>query len=614
MATAFKQVANNAQSLVATAPSPATSGTSLVVTSGDGALFPSPGNGFWATIWNATSFPDPKNDINREIVLVTAVSTDTFTITRAQQGTSARTVVVGDAIRLLWTAQNAADIATAINTLEGVTVPKVAFEAVVAASGGDYTTLSAALAGGARSIFIKKGNYTETTSLNGTWSAGRGFYIIGEDRENTVLTFATSATGYLKASLSGSYIANLTFVIPNQALGAASTGWITVSAAYNTFENVDFKGSGTLTTGAGISVTSGGHPFTMRNCRLYNGMPTSGALYLAGSGNSSDSVQIEGCTFIEPNGCYAIQWSNNTANVRVDRCSFAPATWVTACYILGDFAVFNECRVDSTGTTTSGGTTVFSVQGGTGAKFIANHILSKVGGILLGPLDSQALSNYVSLSPASADSTSNGIDANSSDVCQITGNTIIGTSNSGGHGIMMGNNGVGGYSTVTGNVVRGFSNTDSSTYWGTGIASLESATIQHFSGNIVKSCAQFYAITDTSSLVETTQELLAVAASTATTTLDMQTNSGFIITLSHSTTIAFTDEPQLSKKPNGLEYTFEILQNATGNFTVAWPGNVVWSGGTAPTITVTASKRDFIKLKYNQANQNYYGIQVIQNF
>jgi hypothetical protein len=84
---------NFAFSAVATAPSPATSGTTLVVTAADGAKFP-------AVPFNATIKPANTNptSANAEIVRVTTVSTDTLTITRAQEGTSARTVIVGDEI------------------------------------------------------------------------------------------------------------------------------------------------------------------------------------------------------------------------------------------------------------------------------------------------------------------------------------------------------------------------------------------------------------------------------------------------------------------------------------------------------------------------------------
>lgn len=90
---AFDIHKNFACSNVATAPSPATSGTSLVVAAGDGAKFPAVP--FNVVIWPANVQPSPTN---AEIVRVTAISTDTFTITRTQEGSSARTVIVGDQI------------------------------------------------------------------------------------------------------------------------------------------------------------------------------------------------------------------------------------------------------------------------------------------------------------------------------------------------------------------------------------------------------------------------------------------------------------------------------------------------------------------------------------
>lgn len=90
---------NFAYSLVATAPSPASSGTSLVVTAADGTKFPVVP--FNVTIWPVSAQP---TTVNAEIATVTDVSTDTFTIARAQEGTAARTVVVGDQIAATVTA------------------------------------------------------------------------------------------------------------------------------------------------------------------------------------------------------------------------------------------------------------------------------------------------------------------------------------------------------------------------------------------------------------------------------------------------------------------------------------------------------------------------------
>lgn len=103
--------ANLAISTVATAPSPATSGTSLVVTAGQGARFPAVP--FNATVWPGDALPSPTN---AEIVRVTARSTDTLTLTRTQEGTSARTIVVGDVIVASITAKTLTDIESPTST------------------------------------------------------------------------------------------------------------------------------------------------------------------------------------------------------------------------------------------------------------------------------------------------------------------------------------------------------------------------------------------------------------------------------------------------------------------------------------------------------------------
>lgn len=106
---------NFASSLVATAPSPASSGTSLVVTAADGAKFPA--TPFNATIWPAGVQP---TTTNAEIVRVTGISTDTFTITRAQESSSARSVIVGDQIMAGITVKTITDLEGYIN---GTTAP-----------------------------------------------------------------------------------------------------------------------------------------------------------------------------------------------------------------------------------------------------------------------------------------------------------------------------------------------------------------------------------------------------------------------------------------------------------------------------------------------------------
>lgn len=83
--------ANFARSTIATTPSPATTGTSLTVAAGQGSRFPTLGVGdyFYAVMVR-------RSDNAKEIVKVTARSTDTMTIDRAQEGTTGLTFTTGD--------------------------------------------------------------------------------------------------------------------------------------------------------------------------------------------------------------------------------------------------------------------------------------------------------------------------------------------------------------------------------------------------------------------------------------------------------------------------------------------------------------------------------------
>lgn len=69
------------------------SATSIALTSGHGAKLPAPATegAFNLVWWNSTDYPNPSDDPNVEIVRCTARSTDTLTVTRAQESTSAST-------------------------------------------------------------------------------------------------------------------------------------------------------------------------------------------------------------------------------------------------------------------------------------------------------------------------------------------------------------------------------------------------------------------------------------------------------------------------------------------------------------------------------------------
>lgn len=89
--------------------------TSIVLLTGDGALLPDPaGDTGFNLIWfNSTDWQNPSDDPDREIVRVTARTVDTLTITRAQEGTTAKnhnTAGKTYAMRLSSTAKTITDI------------------------------------------------------------------------------------------------------------------------------------------------------------------------------------------------------------------------------------------------------------------------------------------------------------------------------------------------------------------------------------------------------------------------------------------------------------------------------------------------------------------------
>lgn len=105
----FDNHRNFAYSTVLTAPVPGDRGTWLTVETGQGGRFPA--GPFNATVWPAGDQP---LDDNAEIVRVMAVAGDVLTIARAQEGSRARWISVGDQIAATITAKTLTDIEYAV--------------------------------------------------------------------------------------------------------------------------------------------------------------------------------------------------------------------------------------------------------------------------------------------------------------------------------------------------------------------------------------------------------------------------------------------------------------------------------------------------------------------
>lgn len=95
------------------------------------------------------------------------------------------------------------------------------------------------------------------------------------------------------------------------------------------------------------------------------------------------------------------------------------------------------------------------------------------------------------------------------------------------------------------------------------------------------------------------------ANSSTAITLALTNGTVQIITLTASTTIT------MPTAVSGKSFIMYLRQDATGSRTVTWT-TVKWAGGTAPTITSTASRQDI--LSFFADGTNWYGVVVGQNY
>ena len=98
-----------------------------------------------------------------------------------------------------------------------------------------------------------------------------------------------------------------------------------------------------------------------------------------------------------------------------------------------------------------------------------------------------------------------------------------------------------------------------------------------------------------------------VTANTGTAyTISLANGSVQILTLTGNCTFTFPTATA------GQSFILLLKQDGTGSRTVTWPAAVKWPGGTAPTITSTASKLD--KYIFTSDGTNWYGSNAGQNY
>jgi hypothetical protein len=88
-------------------------------------------------------------------------------------------------------------------------------------------------------------------------------------------------------------------------------------------------------------------------------------------------------------------------------------------------------------------------------------------------------------------------------------------------------------------------------------------------------------------------------------TIDWNAGNVQYVTLTGDCTFTF------SNPIAGARYCLMLKQDATGSRLATWPAAVLWSAGTAPTLTTTAAKVDIITFIFDGVNTKYYGGSVL---
>ena len=236
--------------------------TSLTVASGQGSRFPSLGAGdyFYCTLANSSG--------TVEIVKVTARSTDTFTVTRAQDGTSAAAWNAGDKVELRLVSATLNDLrkldetntfsqaqtfsaAPVLSSLSGLVKANSSSAATAATAGTDYlappsgTAILKANSGGALANATAGTDYVAPgTTTNFTKQQYFG---------NATLTDAAT----IAWDVSVAQVATFTFVSSNRTMGAPTN---LVNGGFYALAVIQNSGSNTLTWNSVFKWAGGAAP------------------------------------------------------------------------------------------------------------------------------------------------------------------------------------------------------------------------------------------------------------------------------------------------------------------------------------------------------------------
>jgi hypothetical protein len=104
---------------------------------------------------------------------------------------------------------------------------------------------------------------------------------------------------------------------------------------------------------------------------------------------------------------------------------------------------------------------------------------------------------------------------------------------------------------------------------------------------------------------------VANATSGSADTISLTDGNVHNVTLTANCTFTFSAPPASGTSGS---FTLFLNQDGTGSRTATWPGSVKWAGGTAPTLTTTASRTDILVFTTIDAGVIWYGAVSGQDF
>jgi hypothetical protein len=325
---------NFAVTTVSTAPSPATSGTSITVA--DASVFP-------ATPFNVTICPVDAipTQTNAEIARVTAIVGNVLTVTRAQESSSARTIIVGDLIAATITVKVVTDIENAIpstagllsavNVSAGATSQNLSALTFSDSNGVSFGLNGSVLTATVATNYQSQGAYLTTAarSQDSSQYAGTNGAITGGSITVNTAGVSVNLPAYLTTAMASNrgsdFVQAAAVFAGTNASGTIASNGISVSVAAPAAASVNLSAGTTSSNATGVVFSnSGGVSFGLSGNTVTATVATnyqSPGAYLTTARASNDAVGLN--TALTANG---VSWTVNSSGLSLN----VPAFLTTA--------------------------------------------------------------------------------------------------------------------------------------------------------------------------------------------------------------------------------------------------------------------------------------------